>query len=128
MLGTLRHPRFWLTIGWLLVMGAVIVSLVPGRSLPNLGVSDKLEHTATYAVLTLWFAGLYPRSRYFWIGAGMFALGTGIEFAQGAMNLGRQRDYLDVIANTAGIGVGLMLAVIGLGDWVQRVEGWRKRS
>lgn len=128
MLDTLRHPRFWLVAGWLLVLGAIVVSLVPAPSLPSLGVSDKIEHTITYAVLTLWFAGLYPRSRYVWIGACMFGLGVGIEFAQGAMQLGRQRDYLDVIANTAGIGVGLTLALIGLGDWVQRVEGWRRRS
>ena len=128
MLDTLRHPRLWLVIGWMLVVGAIIVSLIPTRSLPPLGVSDKFEHTVTYAVLTLWFAGLYPRTRYFWIGVGMFALGTLIEFAQGAMNLGRHRDYLDVLANSVGIAIGLGLALAGLGDWVQRVEGWRRRS
>ena len=128
MLDTLRHPRFWLVIGWLLVMAAIVVSLVPGQALPHLGVSDKLEHTTTYAALTLWFAGLYPRARYVWIGFWMFALGVGIEFAQGAMQLGRQRDYLDVIANSVGIGLGLTLAIIGLGNWAQWVEAWRKRS
>jgi VanZ family protein len=129
MLATLRHPRLWQVIGWLLVLGAIYLSLTPGSAMPkNLLVNDKIAHATTYTVLTLWFTGLYPRSRYVWIALCLFALGVFIEFAQGAMELGRQRDYLDVLANTTGICVGLMLALAWLGDWVQRVEDWTRRS
>jgi VanZ family protein len=129
MLATLRHARFWQVLGWLLVLGAIYLSLTPGSALPkDMLVNDKVAHATTYALLTLWFAGLYPRSRYVWIGLSLFALGVFIEFAQGAMGLGRQRDLLDVAANSMGICLGLMLALAWLGDWVQRVESWTRRT
>ena len=127
MLATLRHPRLWQVIGWLLVLGAVYLSLSPGSTVPGL-INDKVAHATTYAVLMLWFAGLYPRPRYVWIALCLFLMGVFIEFAQGAMALGRQRDYLDVLANSAGIALGLTLALGWLGDWVQRVEGWTRRT
>lgn len=118
----LRHPRTWLVIGWTLVILATYVSLIPAKSLPSVGVSDKFEHAFGYAVLTLWFTGIYPRSRYLYIAIGMFLLGVTIEFLQGAMHLGRMRDYHDVIANTGGIAIGLIAARLGLGGWAQWIE------
>jgi VanZ family protein len=123
----LRHPRAWLVIGWSLVVLAVIASLAPGKSLPSTGLSDKLEHALAYTLLTVWFAGIYPRSRYFIIGFGLFCMGLLIEWAQGAMNLGRVSDAQDVIANTAGIVLGLILSFAGLGGWAQRVEALARR-
>lgn len=127
MLLPLRHPRAWLAFGWALVFAAVAVSLVPGSSLPQTGVSDKFEHTVAYALLALWFAGIYPRSRYVIIALGLFALGVGVEWAQGAMHVGRERDFRDVLANTSGIVAGLIAAWLGLGGWAQRVEAWVRR-
>jgi hypothetical protein len=43
------------------------------------------------------------------------------------MNLGRQADMRDVYANTLGIVAGLLLALIWLGGWAQRVEAWTKK-
>jgi VanZ family protein len=128
MLGTLRHPWLWQALGWVLVIGATVASLVPGPQLPQIPSSDKFLHALTYAVLAVWFAGLYPRARYVWIGALLFFMGLAIEWAQGAMELGRQRDYRDVIANSLGIGVGLALALCWVGDWARRVEEWAQRS
>jgi VanZ family protein len=107
-----------------MIIAVVVVSLVPGQSLPSTGVSDKTEHAVAYALLTLWFAGIYPRSRYVVIAIGLFALGIGIEFAQGAMQLGRQADFRDVAANSAGIAIGMTIAWLWLGGWAQRVEEW----
>jgi VanZ family protein len=120
---SVRHPRLWLVIGWTLVVGCLYVSLMPVRSLPHTGVSDKIEHAGAYALLALWFAGLYPRSRYVIIGIGLFMMGVTIEWAQGAMHLGRQSDYRDVIANTIGIVAGLVLAALWLGGWAVRIDG-----
>ena len=128
MLGNLRHPWLWQVLGWLLVIGAITLSLLPSTQLPPINANDKVEHALTYCVLSLWFAGLYPRSSYIVIGGLLFFMGVGIEWAQGAMALGRQRDYLDVIANSVGIFVGLVLALFWLGDWVQRIERWTRRS
>jgi VanZ family protein len=124
----LRHRRAWLVLGWVLVAGAVLASLLPSYSLPPTGVNDKFEHTFAYTVIALWFAGVYPRSRYLVIALGLFAMGVAIEWAQGAMNLGRYSDFRDVLANTAGIALGLALALAGLGGWAQRLEALVRRS
>ena len=123
----LRYARAWLVAGWLIVIGVVIASLVPTQSLPEVDVSDKFEHAVAYASLTLWFAGIYRRSRYLHIVLGFFLLGVAIEFAQGAMHLGRQRDYHDVIANSGGIVAGWLIALVGIGGWARWVESWGRK-
>ena len=128
MLLALRHPLVWLVIGWLLVALSVYASLIPPGSLPPAGVNDKVEHAVAYVLLTLWFTGIYPRSRYVVIAIGLFCLGLFIEWAQGAMSIGRQADVRDVIANSIGISVGVALALLWLGGWAQRLEAWARRS
>jgi hypothetical protein len=123
----LRHPWLWLGLGWTFIVFAVVASLAPGQKLPDTGVSDKFEHTIAYALLTLWFAGIYPRTSYLRVGLGMFALGVTLEFAQGAMSFGRQMDPRDVVANSLGIVAGLTMALIGLGGWAQRIEAWTRK-
>jgi VanZ family protein len=118
----LRFPRLWLGLGWAAVVFAIVICLVPTSKLPPVGVSDKTEHFVAYLLLSLWFAGIYPRARYWIIAIGLCVLGVLIEFAQGAMQLGRQPDAMDVIANSTGILAGLLLCLIGLGGWAQWVE------
>lgn len=108
--------------GWVLIALAILASLSPTQNLPDIGTSDKLGHLTAYALMTLWFSGIYPRSRYALIGFGMLVLGALIEWAQGAMGLGRQADMYDLVANTSGIVAGLIGAWFGLGGWAQRVE------
>ncbi len=128
MLLALRHPRLWLVSGWILVVLAVITSIMPLSELPKMGgLSDKVEHAFAYAVLALWFAGIYPKSRYPLIGIALLVMGIVIEGLQGAMNLGRQADMRDVYANSFGIVSGLLVALIWLGGWAQRVESWTKK-
>ena len=122
MLLPLRYPRWWLVGGWVLIALAVLASLSPAQNLPDIGASDKLEHLTAYALITLWFSGIYPRSRYILIGVGMFILGAFIEWAQGSMGWGRQADVYDMVANTTGIVAGLIVAWLGLGGWAQRIE------
>lgn len=129
MLLALRHPRVWLVSGWTLVILAIIASLVPSHDLPTLGgISDKWEHVVGYGVLTLWFAGMYPKSHYPMIGFALLVMGIVIEGLQGAMHVGREADLRDVYANTLGVVCGLTLALAWLGGWAQRVEGWTRRS
>lgn len=113
-------------IGWALIIIAIVVCLLPGQALPKTGVSDKFEHSLLYAFLTVWFAGLYPRSRYVVIAVGLFLMGAGIELAQEAMHLGRFGDIRDVVANTVGIVIGVTLALAGLGGWAQWIDGWAR--
>jgi VanZ family protein len=120
-----RFRTAWLCLGWVFVALALLACLAP-VSAPGLSglfvINDKVAHAAGYAALSLWFAGLYPRSRYVWIALALFAMGVIVELLQGWMSAGRNRDALDVIANTTGIVVGLSLSLTALGAWAQRAE------
>ena len=97
MLLALRHPRLWLVIGLDADRARGHREHRAAHQLPKHGgVNDKLEHVVGYAVLTLWFAGIYPRSRYPMIAIALFVMGVVIEWAQGAMHVGRQADLRDV--------------------------------
>jgi VanZ family protein len=123
----LRHPWVWLGLGWLFVGLAIYVSLAPGQKLPDTHMGDKWEHSMGYALLTLWFAGVYSKSSYWKIAAGLLAMGISIEVAQGMMPYGRQMELRDVGANVLGITAGIAVALIGLGRWATTIESWTRR-
>ena len=129
MLLALRHPRLWLVSGWILVILAIVASLVPSHDLPKMGgIGDKYEHFIGYAVLALWFAGIYPKARYPMIAIALLVMGIVIEGLQGAMHVGREADLKDVYANCIGIVSGLILALIWFGGWALRVEALTRKS
>jgi VanZ family protein len=120
----LRYARAWLAVGWFLIVSTFVVCLVPAKELPATGISDKWEHTIAYSVLTLWFMGIYRRSRYLHVAGALVLMGVVIELLQGAMQLGRQCDILDVIANSSGVVLGVLIALVGFGGWAKWVEDW----
>ncbi|MCZ8131405.1 MAG: VanZ family protein [Steroidobacteraceae bacterium] len=118
----LRLARLWALIGWVGVLAAVVVSLWPGGVPLPAQVWDKVQHGTGYALLTLWFTGLYPRGRYLLIGVACCLLGIAIEALQG-LTATRSTEAADVLANSTGIAVALALAYTTvLGGWAQRVE------
>lgn len=120
---SLRFPRLWLSVGWLAIGLAIVVCLLPTDRLPQPpNLSDKTEHFLCYLLLSCWFAGIYPRARYWAIAIGLVVMGVLIELAQGAMGWGRQADAHDVVANCTGVVAGLLLCWWWLGGWAQRVE------
>ncbi|HKQ84997.1 MAG TPA: VanZ family protein [Steroidobacteraceae bacterium] len=118
----LRFRRTWVVIGWALVALAIYGSLTGNAVVTHSSINDKVMHAGTYATLSLWFAGIYPRSRYLLIALGLFSLGISMELLQGVMREGRMKDVHDVMANTLGIGIGLAVATWWLGGWAQRLE------
>jgi VanZ family protein len=113
------RPRLWLGVwvfGWML---AIVLSLIHP---PHIGIdlpdSDKVGHLLAYATLSAWAVMLFATRRAWWLAAlALVALGVGMEFAQGALTDYRMRDPRDAIANTLGVGLGLL---VGLGR-VQRL-------
>jgi len=122
MLRELRFPTLWLIAGWLAVIAALAVCLAPAKYVEVPNVNDKVEHAAGFALLVLWFTGIYPRSRYWLVASGFLLLGILIEILQGDMNWGRHSDVHDVYADAAGIVAGVLLALTPLARWPRWIE------
>jgi VanZ family protein len=118
----------WIAASVLLVAGILYVSLAPLNLPPPPSHFDKVEHAFAYLCLTVWFTGLFPRSRYGRVALALALFGLAIEFLQESMPFGRQGDPLDFVANLAGIGAGIALATWTTGGWAPRVESWLIRS
>jgi VanZ family protein len=117
----LRYPKFWAAMGWLLIAGVVVGSLMPGSAVPSVGLSDKIMHAGAYFTLMVWFAGFYRRGLYPLIAGVLVALGVGLDLLQ-RLTETRSFDWYDVVMNCAGVAVGLALSLLLLGGWSQRLE------
>ena len=125
--GALRafaRPKLWFGIwvfGWAL---AIVLSLIPP---PPIGIdvrnSDKLGHLLAYATLSAWAVMIFVRPRH-WLAAALalVALGVGMEFLQGLLTQWRMRDSRDAIANTLGVGLGLLVAFTPMQRWLQGLD------
>jgi VanZ family protein len=118
----LRYRRLWFVLGLVLAAVVVTLSLLPTRDLPDIKLSDKLEHMLAYVMLAFWFGSLVVRRDYFWLIVALVAFGGLIELVQGWMGLGRQADLHDLAADAIGIAVGMLLAVTPLGRWAHFIE------
>lgn len=122
----LRYSRYWQLAslaGLLLILAATVI---PSQWLWSRGTtlgSDKLLHAMTFAFLAVWFSGQYARASYWRIAAGLLAFGVLIEICQQATTY-RTAEGMDLLANLAGIAVGLALAAVGAGGWSVRFENW----
>lgn len=119
----LRYPWLWRLAGWILVIGVVAGSLLPGQSIPSVASNDKVLHATSYFLLMVWFAGMYPRNRHLWIGLGLIVLGAVLDALQ-ALTPTRYFDVGDVVANATGVLAALILSYWLLEGWCQRMERW----
>jgi hypothetical protein len=104
------------------VLGTVYFSLVPSPPAADVMINDKLLHAGIYCLLASWFAGIYLPARYGAIAIGLLLLGAALELLQLAGGA-RMGEWLDLLANAAGIAAGLILARMGLAGWC----GWLER-
>ena len=111
----------WSVLGWLLVAGVIVGSLIPGQALQVVNVSDKVLHAGTYLLLMVWFAGFYRRPFYPLIAAVLASLGLALDLLQGLTET-RSFDWFDIAMNSAGVVAGLLLSLLLLGGWCEWVE------
>jgi VanZ family protein len=117
----LRFPKLWSFLGWLLVTGVIVGSLMPGQALQGIQVSDKFMHAVAYFVLMVWFAGFYRHGAYPVIATVLLALGLALDLLQ-LLTATRSFDWYDVAMNSGGVIAGFVLSTVLLGGWCQRVE------
>src|SRR5476651_1472694 len=110
-MNSVRNARFWHVVGVGLIMIVVVSCLVPAGTLPNLAISDKLEHMIAYGGLAFCYGGLIMPRHYVYLGLALLALGGGIEIAQGLMGWGRDADWRDFYADALGTALGLSLCM-----------------
>jgi len=124
-----RRPAVWVVLWMLAVAVVVTASLLPGQAMPNLQVSDKVEHGLAYALLAVGAVQLFS-SRRALVSAGvaLVLLGIVLEILQGAMGLGRAMDPNDALANGVGTLAGLMVAWMPARDWLLRIDLWLFRD
>lgn len=112
MSASLRWRKFWLGV-WIFGMcvGAVL-SLMPTTPrqvvIPHL---DKLIHGTSYALLATFATCIFQQKNARWKAIiWLIFFGGLIELAQGYFPTGRTMEFADFIANTIGIGLGVLAA------------------
>jgi hypothetical protein len=87
------------------VLALIVGSLVPVAMSGAPEQSDKVVHFLAYALMAFFWPTSWRRS---WLSAFCLAgaLGLLLEFAQGALPMGRFFDPWDAVANAVGAGVG----------------------
>jgi VanZ family protein len=107
-------------LGFVLVAIATVLCLTPGAEMPKaFEVNDLVSHFVGHGTLALYFAGLVPMRRWWKIFVFLLAFGISVEFAQYYMNVGREGEFKDVVSNSVGALLGLLVARLGLHRWPQ---------
>ena len=120
-----RRPGLWLWLWALMVMVVIAGSLLPAGELPPVPFAgfDKFQHFFGYAVLSAYATMLFARLRAQALAAaGLFALGIGLEVAQGMLTTSRQADIADAMVNALGVLAGLTISATPLARRLQRLD------
>jgi hypothetical protein len=120
------NNRLWYFVPALVcTLGVVGLSVAPGKSLPHFTLwdilsADKIGHCAAYgAIVMSWLWGVYRFKHPLgvvtvrhktWIVVGAVMLGVLMEWVQGTFFPDRFLELADMIANTVGAFVGLVIA------------------
>jgi hypothetical protein len=88
---------------------------------------DKWLHAVTFVFLAVWFGGQYRVDSYWRIGVGLALFGILIEVCQRLVAY-RSAEWFDLVADAAGIAVGLIVGRVWLGGWSLRFESWLRGS
>ena len=127
----LRYEKRWRLAGIALLLAVLVVTIMPTLWLfPRAGIfllTDKGLHILTFLFLSLWFSGQYARHSYWRLFVGLTAFGVLIELGQGMISY-RYAEWMDLVANIGGIGIGLIIAIAGLGGWSLRFEQWLEKA
>ena len=101
-----------LAIGWGWAAAIVWLSLTPAPPTLDFEHGDKLGHFLAYGALMFLFCMIYQKRNARLLHAAVFVLmGVGLEFIQGWL-VYRTYDPLDMLANTIGVALGWVAAML----------------
>jgi VanZ family protein len=127
----LRHEKHWRLAGIVLLLVVLAATILPmlwlWQSTSKVLLDDKWLHFFTFLFLSLWFAGQYARRSYWILMVGLTAFGVLIELVQSMIPY-RSAELMDLVADVGGIGIGLAIALTGLGGWSLRFEQWLEKA
>jgi VanZ family protein len=113
----LRLPWLWLGIWLAMVLAVVVLSLGSPPPGPDVPASDKWQHLVAYGLLSLSAVQLFlPGRPLLAVAVALVLLGMGLEIAQGTLTTDRMMDWRDAVANTLGVGLGLLTSRTRLRD------------
>ncbi len=123
------HPELKLSFLWL-SLGCVMVALVIYLSLTSSPVDtglsfpyqDKVFHAFAYFVLMTWFAQIYHgRFQRNLIAVMLVIMGVMLEYLQ-SFDPNRFYEYADMLANSTGVVLGLLVTLTGVKNCLIRFE------
>jgi hypothetical protein len=118
----LKFERLWTILGIAFVLLVIHLSLTPDP--PDLGAPEglKVGHLLAYAWLMIWFAQIHRTTgRRLMLAVGFCTLGIVLEYVQGMTDY-RGFEYSDMVINSTGVVIGLVLARTPLQDGLRRFE------
>jgi VanZ family protein len=119
----LRYGRAWLFAGAVLLVFGLLSALSPVQSLVPVSMNDKVLHALGFMFFMLWFGGVFQlRCAPFLVG-GLAFYGILIEVLQ-SFTPTRQAEFLDLVADLAGILLGWALSAAGFSRWCATLESW----
>lgn len=127
----LKHFNRWLAVGWILIGIIIILSLIPDydlRLVQEFVPNDKVGHFLAYGTLMGWFVQLYYPLRTKVVLCILFiCMGVGLEVLQ-SLTLTRTYDIYDMLANSIGVILGLLLSHGAMGRLLIRFENRLQRA
>ncbi len=129
----LRHEKRWRVAGigilFVFLAAAVMPALWfwPDISQNKFPLMDKWLHILSFLFLSLWFSGQYKRSSYWRLAVGLTIFGILIELCQRMISY-RTAEWMDLVADLFGIGIGIIIAIAGTGGWSLRFEQWLEKK
>ena len=115
--------RIWLALlwGWIATLWLLSTAHLNTPAIPS---GDKIGHFAAYSLLA-WLATNLGWNRVrIWIGASL--MGVGVECVQYFLPW-RSFEFLDMVANSTGALLGIILASTAVGSLLPRLEHWKKQ-
>jgi len=118
----LKLKKYWQLLGLGFVALVIYLSLMPDPPDPGVPEGMKIGHVLAYAWLMVWFAQIYRSSIARYRLAATFCLmGIVLEYLQGLTDY-RGFEYSDMVINSAGVALGLLLARSRLQNGLAKVE------